>query len=83
VRTLEKFNRADSGLPTPPKPPWPVIRTGESNFAGGYSSVGKTESKVDEETDLLGFVVLVVCGQLRTFSPRWGIEGTERSHREV
>jgi hypothetical protein len=53
-----------------------VIRTGErSNFAGGYSSVGKTESKLDEETDLLGFVVVVVCGQLRTFSPGWGLRG--------
>lgn len=54
-----------------------------SNFAGGYSSVGKTESKVDEETDLLGLVVLVVCGQLRTFSPRWGIEGIDQSQMRV
>lgn len=64
----------------PLKPPM----AGEtSNFAGGYSSVGKTESKVDEETDLLGLVVLVVCGQLRTFSPRWGIEGIDQSQMRV
>lgn len=68
----------------PPKPPWSVIRTGErSSFAGGYSSVGKTELKVDEETDLLGLVVLVVCGQLHTFSPGWGIEGIDQSQMRV